>query len=96
MQVAEEGETVSKQAPQLVLSTFPGIDLLGHAFKLEGFCVVQGGDVIFGGDIRDEHYPAGKFNGVIGGPPCKWWSSAANIANAASDVPRPPIDPLLA
>ena len=55
---------------QLVLSLFPGIDLLGLAFKREGFCVVQGGDVIFGGDIRDEHYPAGRFDGVIGGPPC--------------------------
>jgi DNA (cytosine-5)-methyltransferase 1 len=64
---------------QLVLSLFPGIDLFGLAFKREGFCVVQGGDVIFGGDIREEHYPAGKFDGVIGGPPCQPFSEATGI-----------------
>jgi hypothetical protein len=31
----------------LVLSLFPGIDLLGHGFELEGFCVVRGPDVIY-------------------------------------------------
>ncbi len=78
---------------QVVLSTFPGIDLLGYAFKLEGFCVVQGGDVIFGGDIREEHYPAGRFDGVIGGPPCKWWSSSANIAKARGQNVQPDMIP---
>lgn len=59
---------------QLVLSLFPGADLLGLAFELEGFTVVQGPDVIFGRDIRNFHVPAGRFDGVIGGPPCQAFS----------------------
>lgn len=61
---------------QLVLSIFPGIDLLGRAFELEGFCVVRGPDTIFGGDIRGFRPPAGVFWGVIGGPPCQDYSCA--------------------
>jgi DNA (cytosine-5)-methyltransferase 1 len=64
---------------QLVLSLFPGIDLLGRAFEEVGFCVVRGPDVIFGGDIRGWHVPPGRFDGVIGGPPCQCFSSLANI-----------------
>lgn len=59
---------------RLVLSIFPGIDLLGRAFEEEGFCVVRGPDVLWGGDIRGFHPPAGVFGGVIGGPPCQPWS----------------------
>jgi hypothetical protein len=33
----------------LLLSLFPGIDLLGRGFELEGFNVVRGPDPIFGG-----------------------------------------------
>jgi len=58
----------------LVLSVFPGMDLLGMAFELEGFCIVRGPDVIWGGDIRNFHPPAGVFHGVIGGPPCQAFS----------------------
>lgn len=61
----------------LVLSIFPGIDLLGRAFEEEGYCVVRGPDILWGGDIRTFHPPAGVFEGVIGGPPCQAWSSAA-------------------
>lgn len=57
--------------PQLVLSLFPGIGLLDMAFEKEGFCVVRGPDVLWGGDIRGWYPPAGKFDGVIGGPPCQ-------------------------
>lgn len=64
---------------QLVLSLFPGIGLLDMAFEQEGFCVVRGPDVLWGGDIRRFHPPAGKFDGVIGGPPCKRFSTAAPI-----------------
>ena len=63
----------------LVLSLFPGIDLLGRAFEESGFCVVRGPDVIFGGDIRGWHVPAGRFDGVIGGPPCQCFSSLRHI-----------------
>jgi len=59
---------------QLVLSLFPGIGLLDMAFEEEGFCVVRGPDLIWGGDIRNFHPLAGKFDGVIGGPPCKAFS----------------------
>ena len=59
---------------QLVLSLFPGIDLLGRGFEAEGFCIVRGPDIIYGGDIRDFTPPAGKFDGIIGGSPCQDFS----------------------
>jgi len=59
----------------LVLSLFPGIDLLGRAFEAQGMCVVGGPDKILGGDVRDFHAPAGRFDGVIGGPPCQDFST---------------------
>lgn len=58
----------------LVLSLFPGIGLLDRAFELEGFCVVRGPDLLWGGDIKTFHPPAGVFDGVIGGPPCQLFS----------------------
>lgn len=58
----------------LVLSLFPGIGLLDMAFELEGFCVVRGPDLLWGGDVRRFHVPAGRFDGVIGGPPCQFAS----------------------
>jgi len=69
----------------LVLSIFPGIDLLGRAFEEEGFCVVRGPDVLWGGDIRGFHPPAGVFTGVIGGPPCKGDSLLAHL-NLGPDI----------
>lgn len=67
---------------QLVLSLFPGIGLLDMAFEEEGFCVVRGPDLLWGGDIRRFNPPAGKFDGVIGGPPCKCFSPLANVVRA--------------
>lgn len=58
----------------LVLSLFPGIGLLDMAFEQEGFCVVRGPDLLWGGDIHRFHPPVGKFDGVIGGPPCQAFS----------------------
>lgn len=63
----------------LVLSLFPGIDLLGRAFEEEGFVVVRGPDPIFGGDIHGFTPPPGRFDGVIGGPPCKGESTLAHL-----------------
>jgi len=63
----------------LVLSIFPGIDLQGRAFEEEGCCVVRGPDLLWGGDIRTFHPPAGVFEGVIGGPPCKGESKLAHL-----------------
>lgn len=79
--------------PELVLSLFPGIGLLDMAFELEGFCVVRGPDRIWGGDVRRFHPPSGVFRGVIGGPPCKWWSSASNIAKARGQTVQPDLIP---
>ena len=58
----------------LILSIFPGIDVLGKGFEEEGYCVVRGPDLLWGGDIRSFHPPAGVFDGVIGGPPCQVFS----------------------
>lgn len=66
-------------ADGLVLSLFPGIGLLDKAFEQEGFCVVRGPDLIWGGDIRLFHPPSGRFAGVIGGPPCQKFSTAARL-----------------
>lgn len=73
---------------QLVLSLFPGADLLGLAFELEGFTVVQGPDVIFGRDIRNFHVPPGRFDGVIGGPPCQPFSRLVHVVRANGYGPR--------
>lgn len=59
----------------LILSVFPGIDLLGRAFELEGFCIVRGPDPLFGGDIRVFFPPHGHFYGIIGGSPCQDFST---------------------
>lgn len=72
----------------LVLSLFPGVGLLDRAFELEGFCVVRGPDVLWGGDIRRFHPPAGRFDGVIGGPPCQAFSSLRHIVKANGHEPR--------
>lgn len=66
----------------LVLSLFPGIGLLDMAFEEEGFCVVRGPDLLWGGDVRRFHPPAGRFDGVIGGPPCQRFSGLGNVNRA--------------
>lgn len=66
----------------LILSLFPGIGLLDRAFEEEGFTVVRGPDVLWGGDVRKFHPPAGKFDGIIGGPPCQCFSTLANLVRA--------------
>lgn len=63
----------------LVLSLFPGVGLLDRAFEEQGFCVVRGPDLLWGGDIKRFNPPAGRFDGVIGGPPCQRFSPLANL-----------------
>lgn len=63
----------------LVLSLFPGIGLLDMAFEEAGFCVVRGPDVLWGGDVKRFHPPAGVFQGVIGGPPCQAFSRLQHL-----------------
>ncbi len=62
---------------QLVLSLFPGADLLGMAFEQEGFCVVRGPEILLGGDVKTFRCEPGMFDGVIGGPPCQAHSVAS-------------------
>jgi DNA (cytosine-5)-methyltransferase 1 len=66
----------------LVLSLFPGIGLLDMAFEAEGFCVVRGPDLLWGGDVREFRPVWGKFDGVIGGPPCQAFSRLRHIVEA--------------
>ena len=72
----------------MILSLFPGIGLLDKAFEEEGFCVVRGPDVLWGGDIRSFHPPPRIFAGVTGGPPCQTFSSLANLVRAKGHEPR--------
>lgn len=60
----------------MVLSVFPGIDLFGRAFEVEGCCVVRGPDLLWGGDVRRFHPDPGWAWGIIGGPPCQDFSRA--------------------
>lgn len=60
----------------LVLSLFPGADLLGMAFEAEGFAVVRGPDMLMGGMVQAFEGIAGAFDGIIGGPPCQMFSEA--------------------
>jgi DNA (cytosine-5)-methyltransferase 1 len=48
--------------------------LLDQAFEEAGYCVVRGPDLLWGGDVHRFHPPAGRFEGVIGGPPCQAFS----------------------
>lgn len=66
----------------LVLSLFPGIGLLDRAFEDEGFCVVRGPDLLWGSCVKRFSPAPGKFDGIIGGPPCKRFSPLANVVRA--------------
>lgn len=66
----------------LVLSLFPGIGLLDRAFEEAGFCVVRGPDTLWGGDVKGFHPPVGRFDGIIGGPPCQSWSRLRHMVRA--------------
>lgn len=77
----------------LVLSLFPGIGLLDRAFEEEGFCVVRGPDLLWGGDVTVFHPPAGRFDGIIGGPPCQGHSSYVHINRAAGNTIAPDLTP---
>lgn len=59
----------------LILSCYPGVGVFDAAFEEEGFCVVRGPDLLWGGDIRRFHPPPDKFWGVKGGSPCQDFSA---------------------
>ena len=70
----------------LVLELFPGAGLFGKAFEALGATVVRGPDVLWGGDVRDFRGVTGKFDGVIGGPPCQAFSRAAISGSSAVNL----------
>lgn len=73
---------------QVVLSLFPGIGMLDSAFEQQGFCVVRGPDALWGGDIGRFSPPAGRFDGVIGGPPCQEFSQLAYMVRRNGYTPK--------
>ena len=79
---------MSAATSSLVLDLFPGLELLGRAFREHGFCVVSGPDKLWGDDVRDFHPPAGRFDGIIGGSPCQSFSSLANLVRAKGLEPH--------
>src|SRR3990167_624506 len=66
----------------LILSIFPGIDILSKGFEILGYCVVRGPDRLWGGDIALFHPPPGVFEGVIGGIPCQAFSRLKRLPGA--------------
>ncbi len=77
-----------RQVKGLVLSLFPGIGLLDMAFEQTGFCVVRGPDPLWGGDVRAFQAPNGRFDGVIGGPPCQPFSQLVHMVRANGFEPK--------
>lgn len=73
----------------LILELFPGAGLFGRAFECLGATVVRGPDILWGGDVREFHGTPGRFDGVIGGPPCQTFSRAAiNGSSALNLIPE--------
>lgn len=72
-----------------MLELFPGAGLFGKAFEQLGATVVRAPDILWGGDVRDFKGVAGKFDGIIGGPPCQFASRAAITGtNAINLIPE--------
>lgn len=66
----------------LVLSLFPGIGVLDRGFEDEGFTIVRGPDLLWGGNIKRFNVHAGAFWGVIGGSPCQAFTAMLPILRA--------------
>lgn len=77
---------VTDRSLGLVLSLFPGVDLLGRAFREQGYTVVTGPDPLWGGDVTDLVGFPGRFDGIIGGPPCQDFSRKRRTAPTGNGV----------
>ncbi len=66
---------------KVFLSLFRGIGLADRAAEevFPDACLVCGPDIIWGGDVKRFHVPAGVFDGVFGGPPCQCWSRLVHM-----------------
>jgi len=62
--------------PRLLLSLFPGADLLGRGFEQAGYVVTRGPDTLYGQDICRFSLAAVSraFEGIFGGSPCQDFS----------------------
>ncbi len=73
---------------RLILSLCPGVDVWSFAFEEMGYCVVRGGDPVFGQPgIESFHPPAGVFDGVLAGYPCQPFSVARNAHLGPPSMP---------
>lgn len=73
----------------LILELFPGAGLFGRAFESLGATVVRAPDTLWGGDIREFFGIPGRFDGVIGSPPCQAFSIAsAGKSKQANLIPE--------
>ncbi len=84
--IASQNSKIQSQG--LILSIFPGLDMFSRAFEAAGWCVVRGPDLVFAHDIRDWHTLAGRFDGVIGGPPCQAFSRLMYFVRHNGDQPK--------
>lgn len=69
----------------MILSVFSGMDILGKAFRDNGFMVVSAGDILWGQDIANfiptpNQQTGIPIEGVIGGSPCQDFSKARRTA----------------
>lgn len=71
--------SVTTRHSTLVLSLFPGLDLMGQGFEADGYCIVRGPDLLWGGDVRRFFPPRGVFTGIIGGSPCQDFSRLRRV-----------------
>ena len=56
---------------EAVLSLFPGLDLLGHAFTEAGFSLLRGPDPLYNSRIEDFHVPSQLHEEAPQSPPQK-------------------------
>ena len=70
----------------LVLSLFPGIGLLDMAFEAEGFCVVRGPDLLWGGWLDGAPFiVAAKIKAVGNGVPLSMGRAVARAVTLAME-----------
>lgn len=72
-------------------SSLSSLSFLGRIYSdvlLSAWALPSCADLTFcgGGDVRSFHVPTGKFEGIIGGPPCQFASKAALTGSEAPNL----------